>query len=298
MMMGISRKIAVSGIAVATILATSARAEVGVHTTEAQPVGPYQILRIVEDPSPFGSWAPITSSNPNHVVLNPVGEANGDGPPSMLMNPFSGLPTVAWARNSASGYDVVVSHFTSGAWSEPQVVAGSVVDERDPWLALDPLDGTVHLLYWIDGAIPTVMHRQAPADLSSWSPPLQVSDGIQPAYRPAAVFHDGTLRVTFEAHPFGQGQTPREIVMAEKTGPSFLLQVMGISNHDEPLWPQVHSHDDKLWLEWIEDDDEMAWRRLETGGWSVAEHETFQSSEELELFVRGTIRSQAILPQN
>lgn len=303
-MTGIPRTNLALGLAVALASAILAPAwgEVSVHNSPAQSVvGPFQILQIIiEEGDPFGlHWADVSSSsNPDRVALNPSGDTNGDGPPSMLMNPFSGMPTVAWARSSASGYDVVVSHFASGAWSVPAVVAGGAADQLDPWLTIDPSNGEVHLVYWVDGAIPTVMHRQAPADLSSWSSPLQVSNGIEPAYRPAAVFHDGSLKVTFEVHPFGPGQTPCEIVMAEKDGPSFLQQIMGSSNHNEPLWPQIHGHQDKLWLEWIDDDDEMAWRRLETGGWSVPQYETFQSAEELEFFVRGSIRSQAILPQN
>ena len=304
-MTGIGRRNLTLGLAVAVALGFLApvSAEVSVHDSPAAQtvVGPFQILQIIIDEGdPFGlHWTDVSSSsNPDRIALNPGGDANGDGRPSMLRNPFSELPTVAWARNSASGYDVVVSHFTHGAWSEPEAVADGADDELDPWLALDPSDGTVHLLYWVDGAIPTVLHRQAPADLSSWSTPLQVSDGIEPAHRPAAAFHDGVLKVTFEVHPFGQGQTPREIVMAEKDGPSFLEQVMGVSNHDEPLWPQIHRHGGKLWLDWIDADDEMAWIRLETGGWSVPQYETFQSVEELEFFVRGTIRSQAIMPQN
>ena len=46
------------------------------------------------------------------------------------------------------------------------------------------------------------MHRQAPADLLSWSEPVQVSQPAEIAARPAAVFHDGALMLVYEVHPY------------------------------------------------------------------------------------------------
>jgi len=302
-MTGIGRKLVVLGLAAGIMAAAvPAGAEVGAHPTVQSVVGPYEVLRITEDPDvfPLRFWEQINSpTDPSRVALNPGGDANGDGRPSALMNPFSGWPVVAWSRNSASGFDIVVSRFSGGQWSDPEVVAGTSDDELDPWLTLDPSDGTVHLLYWTDGAIPTVMHRQAPADLSSWSAALEVSDGIDPSQRPAGAFHGGTLQVVYEVHPSGPGQTPHEVVLAEKDGDTFYPQVIAVSNHGVELWPQVHSHSGKLWLEWIDAGDEMAWIQLQSGGgWSLPQYEVFLNTVQLEFFVRGTIRLKAILPQN
>ena len=116
-----------SGLAI-VLLAGSVGAEVGVpvDTELSSKGGLYQILMLSDDPDPYlGFWVDVTASHtPSRIALNTDGDVNGDGPPSVLMNPFSGLPTVAWARNSASGFDVVVSHFAAGAWSAPEVVAG------------------------------------------------------------------------------------------------------------------------------------------------------------------------------
>jgi hypothetical protein len=281
------------------LLAGSVGAEVGIPVdSEQRSIGVlYQILMLTDDPDPFLSyWVDVTASQtPYRVALNTAGDVNGDGPPSMLVNPFSGLPTVAWARNSASGFDVVVSHFAGGAWSTPEVVAGGGDDELDPYLVLDPSDGTVHLFYWVDAAIPVVMHRQAPADLSSWSAPVQVSNGIDPAFRPGGVVHNGVLKTVYEVHPFGSGQTPRDVILANWDGQSFVPQVLALTNHDGELWPRLHSHAGRLWLEWIDADDEMAWIRLENeGGWSPKHWESFATVEEREFHVRGAIRTKAI----
>jgi hypothetical protein len=286
-----------SGLAT-VLLAGSVGAEVGVpvDTELSLRGGLYQILMLSDDPDPYlGFWVDVTASHtPSRIALNTDGDVNGDGPPSVLMNPFSGLPTVAWARNSASGFDVVVSHFAAGAWSAPEVVAGGTDDELDPHLVLDPVDGTVHLFYWVDTATPVVMYRHAPADLSSWSSPVQVSNGIDAAFRPGGVVHNGVLKVVYEVHAFGSGQTPRDVILANWNGQSFVPQVLALSNHDGELWPRLHSHSGRMWLEWIDADDQMAWFRFENeAGWSPKQWESFATVEEREFHVRGAIRIKA-----
>jgi len=286
-----------SGLAT-VLLAGSVGAEVGVPIDTELSVrgGLYQILMLSDDPDPYlGFWVDVTASQtPSRIALNTDGDVNGDGPPSVLMNPFSGLPTVAWARNSTSGFDVVVSHFEAGAWSVPEVVAGGTDDELDPHLVLDPFDGTVHLFYWIDAATPVVMYRHAPADLSSWSFPVQVSNGIDAAFRPGGAVHHGVLKVVYEVHAFGSGQTPRDVILANWNGQSFVPQVLALSNHDGELWPRLHSHSGRMWLEWIDADDQMAWFRFENEqGWSPRQWESFATVEEREFHVRGAIRIKA-----
>ena len=162
-------------------------AEVGViYTVElaARPQGPYEFRSIIEDGDPVGIvWRVYSPLDEDRYVLNPDGEANEDGAPSIAFNSASDLPLVAWAKNSPGGYDVVLSRFADGAWTEPIILAddATVSQPADPALVVDPSDGSVHILYWTDEAWPRVMHRQSPADLSSWSDPVQVS---QPGERP------------------------------------------------------------------------------------------------------------------
>lgn len=214
---------------------------------------------IVEEPDPFGRvWHRFEDHSGSLVVLNAEGEANGDGEPTVLINTFSNLPIVAWSQNSPQGYDVVISHFVAGAWTEPQTLAGSAADELDPFLLMDPQDGTVHLFYWVHDVSPRVMHRQAPADLSTWSLPEQVSQPSEIGCRPAAVFHQGVLKVVYEVHEFGFGTTPRQIVLASHDGLGFSSSSVALSGHAGANWPQVHSRKGRLWVDWIEDDDAVS----------------------------------------
>jgi len=279
-------------------------AEVGVALTSpagAPAAGPY-VLEIVDAPDPIGTvWHRLTSS-PTHIVVNPEGEANGDGDPSFVFNSVSGLPIVAWSRNSGSGYDVVVSVFTGGAWTVPIVVAGSSANELDPNVFLDGA-GNVHLVYWVDDGISrTVFHRQAPPDVSSWSAADQVSAPGETACRPAGVVHGGMVRVAYEVHPMGFGSSPRQVVLARYETGGIVAEIVATTNNTTNVFPEVHSQSGKLWLDWIdahgatEFEGETAWTRLGSGGWEVVHYDPFANREERDFLVRREIKLEALAP--
>jgi len=263
-----------------------------------QPRGPYELRGIIDDGEPvLSAWQVYSASLDSRHVLNPDGETNGDGDPSLAFNVVSGLPMVAWARNSAGGYDVVLSCFVNGAWTDPLVLAedATLVEPADPVLVVDRSDGSVHLLYWENDLWPRVIYRQAPADLSSWSDPVQVSLPGEKAVRPSGTFHDGLLHVVYEAHAGQLGGTPRQIVLAVESGPGFTSEVVGVTNHAEPNRPQVHGAGAVLWVDWIDSQEEMTWtRRLNPGPWDPVGIEPFATHEERDYHVRGEIEGQAL----
>ncbi len=257
-------------------------------------------LGLTEDPTPFGSiWRKHSSIDSIHVTLNPEGEANGDGAPSIISDGNTGLIAVAWARNSGTGFDVVVSRLVADAWTAPQVVVASPANERDPQLALAP-DGSVHLFYWIDGATPQVFHRVAPSDLSSWSAPVLVSQPGVASCRPAGAVHDGVLRVAYEVHDFGSGNTPRQVVLARFESGAFTPEVVAMTNNLGEVRPQVHSHAGHLWVDWVDHETtggsgELAWTRLNAQGqWEAFQFEPFANRDQRDYRVRGGARLQAI----
>ena len=78
-------------------LVSTATAEVGVSlSNDATSFAYYEMQSIIDDPEPVGIvWAQYNTSSPNRVILNPEGEASGDGPPSSLVTE-AGIPAVAW----------------------------------------------------------------------------------------------------------------------------------------------------------------------------------------------------------
>jgi hypothetical protein len=276
-------------------LAMPAMAEVGVafNSVEGSAGALYELVGIIEDADPVGiHWRPYTLPGGNYAVLNSDGEANGDGRPSSTFNRFSQLPIVAWAKSTATGYDVVISHFANGAWSNPLVLCTDATTTMDaePYLTVNPADGSVHVVYWMDESSPRIMHRQAPADLSSWSAADQVSSVGEIALRPAAAFHQGLLRVVYESHAGQIGGTPRYITLATVDGGGYGYEVLATSNHDEPNRPRVHSARGNLWVEWIDAEGEMTWMsRVLPDPWSDIEIEPYGSIEERDFHVRGEI---------
>ena len=254
------------------------------------------LSHITEDPHPIlDFWQRYNPDSPTRVVLNPDGTANGDGEPSILMTLSPRVALVAWSRNSAEGYDVVLSRFENGVWSTPELLAGGVDNEMDPYLVLDPDTGDVHLFYWVDGANPKVMHRQADPAVTSWSSAEQVSVPSNVACRPAAAFHEGVLRVAYEVHDYGYNQTPRQVVLARKDGPVWTREVVAISAIDDRMVPIVHSHHGKLWVDWIDSSGESAWIRWDPAtGWESQQYEEYSDLEEREFHVRGANRALAI----
>jgi hypothetical protein len=284
--------------------ATKLNAEVGV----VRPISPapalqiYQLAGIGDDPDPIHPIWRVYGQSPQRAVLNPTGEANGDGPPSLMASPSSGLAAAAWSRNSASGFDVVVSRFDGTSWTEPQVVAGAPdVNELDPQLVAAP-DGSVHLFYWSDGPSPQVFYTSTPAGMATWSAPIPVSPPGQLTCRPAGVFFGGVLRVVYEVHEFGFGNSPRQVVIARYESGTFITEIVATTNYLGEVRPQVHAHGGKLWVDWIdaetsEGSGELAWTRLNPEGyWELIEYQPYYGHTEREYFVRGAARTLAIQP--
>jgi hypothetical protein len=301
--MGSSKKYPVlavfaAAVALCGVLAPDAQAEVALWldpgNQELRSVG--VLHGVVDDPEPIGSiWLRHHPHQPGLVVLNEGGEANGDGPPSLVVDFATSTVVVAWAKSNAGLYDVVVSRFDGTGWTSPMTVASASADELDPQVTLDPADGTVHLVYWIDDGNPRVLHRSAPAGTTSFGAAQQVSLPGEIALRPSATFHDGELRVAYEVHDYGAGQTPRQISVAtlDEQG-AFGHEGLTVTQHGEPNWVRIHNERGQLWLDWIDAEGEMGWIRQEGSGWSPVATEAFETAEEREFHVRGAIRRLAI----
>jgi hypothetical protein len=276
-------------------LFSTARAEVGIALRDdGFPVG-YVMKAIVDDPEPVGIvWQRFSAESPARKILNDQGLANGDGRPSLATAPGSSVPMVAWSRNTPQGFDVVISRFVAGGWETPQIVAGSSGDELDPTLLVDPVDGSVRVVYWVGGPASRVAFRQAPADLSSWSSETVLSQPGEVACRPSATLDAGSLLVAYEVHDFGYGATPRRIVLARQDSAGTVWESLAVSQHPGDNWPQVHSAASVVWVDWIDAEGEMGWmRQPELDPWEPVQIETFAGPVERDFHVRGAIRLQA-----
>jgi len=285
---------AACAVVAAVVLAPVAiRAEVAVVAPPGARPSSIWLAQIVDGPDPVPTiWAPLSTA-PERIALNPGGDANGDGPPSIAGHP-AGACLVAWSKNTPGGRDVVASRFETGGWTVPEPLASTSADEVDPFVLQAP-DGSFHLFYWEAGATPRVLYRNAPPDLSSWSPAVQVSDSGLAACRPHATFHQGVLRVIFEVHDYGYQNTPRQVVIARYENGAFVAEVLAITQNLEPVWPQIHARGARLWADWEDAPGQMLWtaRDDSTGIWGSVQAEPYTTEEQRSFFVRGTIQSLA-----
>lgn len=207
------------------------------------------------------------------------GTRSEDGPPSVLVSPVTGATIVVWSRRSPAGLDLVESEFANGGWSEPRVVAGSPEDERDPQLVAGP-DGTVNLLYWVDGSTPRVLLRQTSGNLRTWSEAVRISGADEIASRPAGALHDGTLHVAYERHDFGLDRGPTNVVLARREGDDWISAVLAVSQSAAPLWPRSHSEQGRVWVDWDDGAGAAGWVRMDADGdWEPPRYEPIAWSE-------------------
>jgi len=260
---------------------------------EIQSEDPY-VLSIIDDPDPTGRLRRRVLQTGEQRVMLPCGEVALASAPSVLFSAGMAAPIAVWSRDAGSGFDIVASRLVRGAWTPPRVVSAWPADELDPQLAQDPVDGSVHLVYWVDGAEPFVVHRRAPADLSVWSEPEVVSAPGERARRPAASFAGGSLRVVYESYGVAEDATPRLIVLASRGELGFAREVVATADVPSPSWPRVHAAEGRLWVDWIDAPGQMAWRRaLAGGGWAPVSLESFDDGQEGSDLARGRIRRHA-----
>jgi hypothetical protein len=267
-------------------------AEVGVvDSGDAQAVIPYIAASVTDEGDPLTLVWQRHSTSPTRNVLNEGGFDNGDGPPSLVVLPSSGEPVAAWSRSTAAGFDIVVSRYTEGSWTEPVAISEQSADELDPVLVTNPETGDVHVVYWVRDTVPRIEHRQAPADLSTWSAPRVLSQAGIAAARPSATWHGGTLHVVYEAHVFGLGQVPRQIVLTRPFQDA-ATAVVATTWHAAPNRPRVHGDGIDLWVEWIESSGAMGWtRETATETWGEVRAESYDGVLDRDYHAPGRIRA-------
>jgi hypothetical protein len=229
--------------------------------------GPYVGGKIIDDSEPFPTALP-RSAGTTRTTFDRRATADGNTTPATLQLD-SDVTLKVWSTKTELGYDVLASRLENGSWTVPQTLAGSPLDELDPRLSVDPADGSVHLVFWVHDEMPRVMHRQASADLSAWSDAVRVSEAYEYAVRPSLGFHDGALRIAYEAHTLGYGGTPRQIVLASRESWGFSTEVVATTQYRGPNLPEVHSSVGKLSIAWVDDADTMGltWQ-LGHGRWA------------------------------
>ena len=144
------------------------------------------------DLSPLRYWTPVRRGGPRPAYLNPEGDLYHDGPPSIVVNPVTGLPEAVWSYWDGSFYQVAWSRFNGVAWTMISTPLGLdyqylTADERqnfDPKLWIDQV-GNRRVVWWRrstnepDDVVVAVL----PAGETQWWAPQRVSRAGVPTRR-------------------------------------------------------------------------------------------------------------------
>ena len=149
-------------------------------------------------------WEPVGAAEHAGLVLNPDGDARGDGRPDFATDPVSGFPRAVWAMREGTDHEIVTSIFDGESWSDPvKVFTAPGADDLDPRIVFRP-DGVAIVTWWQKG--PSVVRAVWAGRDGTWRGGDVISAAGVRARKPA-VRQEGLL--TIVAY-----RTPRDIGIA------------------------------------------------------------------------------------
>ncbi len=115
----------------ALLLAPAVRGEV---YAELNAAGSFVRMHVVVPQGAEGRiWKQVGAAESSSLVLNPDGDAQGDGRPDFAIDPQTGLPRAVWAAREGFDFEIVTSAFDGEAWSSPaRIHLAAGVDDLDP----------------------------------------------------------------------------------------------------------------------------------------------------------------------
>lgn len=276
-----------------------ARAEVSAEGKTADTS--HFVMMSDDDPTPWPIWSKVRLHVPAAQALNTAGDANGDGLPEFCINPATIQPEVVWSRATPNGGEVVLSRWTSIAWTTPQSLTSNLDDDRDPRLAFD--SNTARLVVWwregVGGGSVVWLVRElktqpseppaseppsasesngAPAN--NWQPEEKIAS--EPGARlPHLALFEGTIRVAYQAGVAGALEV--RVSAKDASGKWSSEHVATSQAKAVPGLPipsldvRVHSDAGHLWIDWVEKPGELAFSSYDplTTQWGPVETENF-----------------------
>jgi hypothetical protein len=197
---------------------------------------------------------------PNQV-LNPDGDARGDGRPDIVWRDSS-WPLVAWAYDTGSHFDIAFAEWDGAQWTDTAFVTATPEDEGDPCLFVG-IDGTVHVVWWTAGTSERVYLATREAGSSTWVQPVLVTAGSEPGRRPSVTVFSGEVYVAYERDWSSPGMAQDVLVATLQAGRGFVTKVIAETTRAAALDIVLHAEQGHLWADW----------KHEVGEFGCAEHQ-------------------------
>lgn len=237
-----------------------------------------QLQSIADDPDPIPSslirWEPLGPTTRRPV--NPTGDVRPDGPPYVAFHPTTGWPHVVWAFNNGDDHDIAYAKWTGNDWSEPIFVTASLDDERDPE-AVVALDGTVHVVWWVDDDAPRVLTTSLGPTSVDFANATLVSVVDEHSARPSAALAGGALWIAYERivtnqTPAGGTAPPvaiagQVVVTRQVDGGEHVRALTIDSSRSAELDVEIHAWTGRLWVDWKLNDTQFAYVDADANGW-------------------------------
>ena len=134
------------------------------------------------------------------IVLNETGALRGDGVPSVVTNPITGLPWAVWSFNDDGDQELAVSLFDGRNWSAPALLgeAGNGLQDLEPKLAFSS-SGQPYVVWWrlsADGVEQSVWMTTRSA--GQWLEPARLTSTRMRASRPTVLIAGLSILVAFD----------------------------------------------------------------------------------------------------
>lgn len=250
---------------------------------------------ITDGPDPIGIWLQYRSIAANRI-LNPDGDARGDGPPDITYLPPgggaepNGRPAAIWAYNAGIDHDIAFSEWSGGSWGATEFLTAAAEDELDPRIVARP-DGELHAVWWTAGAVSRVYWTTRPGGSSAWGVPVEVVTGGR---RPSVAVVGGTVYVAYQRDSTAGGMVQDVVVVRREVDGSFTEEFATSTTRGEPLDAVLHETAGTLWLDWKHEAElfgcaergPASWGPVEFVGWPDP---TWIGVEQARKIVRGLV---------
>jgi hypothetical protein len=174
-------------------------------------------------------WRQVRAHLPPPVVLNPLGDTFGDGPPTIQVSPVTGFPWVIWAKNFGNIQQLVYSRWDGGKWTEPALInpgQALVYSDREPAFAMDQ-SGRPYLV-WVRDEQTAKIYFSTLIE-GKWSPAILLSNPEIDSRTPSIALNGRAAVVTYRT-PAGP------VSLTYETG---ILVNSAASLMDNPIPPLV-----------------------------------------------------------
>jgi hypothetical protein len=233
-------------------------------------------------------------SVPNAWILNPSGELRGDGWPDVAFRRGSGLPVAVWAYNRGQTYDIAISTWQGDGWRPIEFITNTAANEIDPRVFVRN-DGTIDVVWWVDGPSPRVELTTRPSNGDLWEPVRRISDVGEPGRRPSVAFFNEALWVAYERDATESLFNTNEVAVRRNNGDgTFVLEFIAETQYDGPVRPVLHVRNCRFWMDWRYAEDVFAYAEIPDSNGSGESLETWNDPswiglESIRLIIAGIV---------